>query len=62
MISQEYWHWPFTARDNIRVGDVHREPARIEPDVRAAARAAAAAEMIEALPAGYDTLLHRMFA
>jgi len=62
VISQDYWRWPFTAGDNIRVGDVDRDPARIDPDIRAAARAAGADEMIEALPLGYATLLHRMFA
>jgi ATP-binding cassette subfamily B protein/ATP-binding cassette subfamily C protein len=62
VISQEYWHWPFTARDNIRVGDLDRNADRPDREVYAAARAAGADTMIEALPYGYDTLLDRMFA
>jgi ATP-binding cassette, subfamily B, bacterial len=62
VISQEYWHWPFTARDNIRLGDIDREPGPDDAHVRAAARAADAEEMIEGLPHGYATLLDRMFA
>jgi ATP-binding cassette subfamily B protein/ATP-binding cassette subfamily C protein len=62
VISQEYQHWPFTAGDNIRVGDTDRELDPTGQEVYAAARAAGAHEMIEALPNGYDTLLHRMFA
>jgi ATP-binding cassette, subfamily B, bacterial len=62
VISQEYWHWPFTARDNIRIGDIDRAGGPAGHEVYAAARAAGAHEMIEALPKGYDTLLHRMFA
>jgi ATP-binding cassette subfamily B protein len=62
VISQEYWHWPFTARDNIRLGDIDRDPGRDDRNVRDAAQAAGAATMIEALPHGYDTLLDRMFA
>ena len=70
VISQEYWHWPFTARDNIRIGDWRRDdrpahpnhPTRpVRPTIEAAAQAAGAHSMIEALPKGYDTLLDRRF-
>jgi ATP-binding cassette, subfamily B, bacterial len=62
VISQDYQHWPFTARDNIRLGDIDRDPGPGDAHVRAAARAADAEEMIEGLPYGYATLLDRMFA
>jgi ATP-binding cassette subfamily B protein/ATP-binding cassette subfamily C protein len=58
VISQDYWRWPFTARDNIRVGDLARDPAHIHD----AATATGAHEVIASLPHGYDTLLDRMFA
>jgi ATP-binding cassette, subfamily B, bacterial len=56
MVSQDYWHWPFTAEHNIRLG----APGSA-PDVRPAAEAAGAHEMIMDLPAGYDTLLSQHF-
>ncbi|GAA2702448.1 ABC transporter ATP-binding protein [Actinoplanes palleronii] len=56
---QEHHKWPFSAATNIAMGDVDAtaDPERIE----AAARRAAAHEMIEELPHGYDTLLDRTF-
>ncbi|MGX6607911.1 ABC transporter ATP-binding protein [Micromonosporaceae bacterium Da 78-11] len=56
---QEHHKWPFSAATNIAMGDVDSpaEPARIE----AAAMMAAAHEMIQELPHGYDTLLDRTF-
>lgn len=60
VVSQDYWHWPFTARDNIRLGDT----SRADPSghaVPAAARVAGVHTVIEALPRGYDTLLDRTF-
>jgi ATP-binding cassette subfamily B protein len=56
---QEHNKWPFSAATNIAMGDVDApaDPARIE----AAALLAAAHEMIEDLPHGYDTLLDRTF-
>ncbi|MEU4425779.1 ABC transporter ATP-binding protein [Actinoplanes sp. NPDC024001] len=56
---QEHHHWPFSASTNIAMGDIDAttEPARIE----AAARLAAAHEMILELPHGYDTLLDKTF-
>ncbi|WP_432827602.1 ABC transporter ATP-binding protein [Dactylosporangium sp. CA-092794] len=58
MVSQEYWHWPFTAERNILLG-THDEPA--DGLVQSAARRAGAHDMIESLPAGYQTLLSRNF-
>jgi ATP-binding cassette subfamily B protein len=56
---QDHHHWPFSASTNIAMGDVGAEadPARIE----AAARKAAAHDMILELPGGYDTLLDKTF-
>jgi ATP-binding cassette subfamily B protein len=58
-VTQDHWHWPFTADTNIRLGDLNRDEG--QQPVHAAARAAAAHDMIEALPHGYDTLLDRDF-
>jgi ABC-type multidrug transport system fused ATPase/permease subunit len=59
MVSQEYWHWPFTAERNILLG-THDE-AR-DGRIEVAARKAGAHDMIAGLPAGYGTLLSRNFA
>lgn len=59
MVSQEYWHWPFTAERNILLG-THDEAA--DGFVETAARKAGAHDMIAGLPAGYGTLLSRNFA
>ncbi|MEV4512103.1 ABC transporter ATP-binding protein [Dactylosporangium sp. NPDC049525] len=59
MVSQEYWHWPFTAERNILLGtDDEARDGLIE----VAARKAGAHDMIAGLPAGYGTLLSRNFA
>jgi ATP-binding cassette, subfamily B, bacterial len=55
-VTQDHWHWPFTAETNIRLGDLHSSAP-----VEAAAEAAAAHDMISALPYGYATLLDRDF-
>jgi ATP-binding cassette subfamily B protein len=59
VITQDHHRWPFTATVNIRLGDTARDagPEHIE----AAARRAAAHDMIVELPRGYDTLLDRTF-
>ncbi|MFG1866675.1 ABC transporter ATP-binding protein [Micromonospora arborensis] len=61
VMTQEYWKFPFTAGQNIRVGRHDRPPERPGPSVQEAARAAAAHDMIDGLPHGYDTLLDREF-
>ena len=61
VVSQDYWHWPFTARENIRLGDTTRADPTGQA-VRAAAEAAGVHTVIQALPRGYDTLLDRTFA
>jgi ATP-binding cassette subfamily B protein/ATP-binding cassette subfamily C protein len=60
VITQEYWHWPFTARQNITIGRHTRDDG--DPPVREAARMANAHQMILDLTNGYDTLLDRMFS
>jgi ATP-binding cassette subfamily B protein len=59
MISQDWWRFPFTARQNIRIGRHGRVGEG--PTVQEAATAATAHEMIVNLPNGYDTLLNRAF-
>ncbi|RKN47963.1 ABC transporter ATP-binding protein [Micromonospora endolithica] len=61
VMTQDWWKFPFTAGQNIRIGRHDRGPDRPGPSVREAARAAAADEMIDGLPYGYDTLLAREF-
>lgn len=60
-VSQEYWHWPFTARENILIGDADR-PEPSDSGMIAAAKSAGVHVTIEELPRGYDTLLDRTFA
>ena len=57
---QEHHRWPFTAATNIALGDLTDDPHR--PRIETAAAMAAAHDMIEELPHGYDTLLDRTFA
>lgn len=59
MISQDWWRFPFTAAQNIRIGRHNRTIQG--PSTEDAAQAAAAHDMILALPSGYDTLLNRAF-
>ncbi|MGV9808736.1 ABC transporter ATP-binding protein [Micromonospora chersina] len=61
VMSQDWWRFPFTARQNIRIGRHDRPADRPGPDVEDAARDAAAHDMITELPFGYDTLLDRQF-
>jgi len=57
---QEHHRWPFTAATNIALGDLTGDPHR--PRIETAAAMAAAHDMIQELPHGYDTLLDRTFA
>ncbi|NES27223.1 ATP-binding cassette domain-containing protein [Micromonospora terminaliae] len=61
VMSQDWWRFPFTARQNIRVGRHDRPADGPGPGVEDAARDAAAHDMITELPFGYDTLLDRQF-
>jgi ATP-binding cassette, subfamily B, bacterial len=56
---QEHHKWPFSAATNIAMGDIGTTADRQR--IEAAAMLAAAHEMIEELPHGYDTLLDRTF-
>ncbi|WP_369936801.1 ABC transporter ATP-binding protein [Plantactinospora sp. BB1] len=60
VLSQDWWKFPFTARQNITIGRYDR-PEEAGPSVVAAATAASAHEMVSGLPRGYDTLLDRSF-
>jgi ATP-binding cassette, subfamily B, bacterial len=60
VITQEWWKFPFTARDNIAIGRTGRPPDK-GPTVEEAAVAASAHQMILDLPHGYETLLNREF-
>ncbi|MDO3686807.1 ABC transporter ATP-binding protein [Micromonospora sp. C28ISP2-4] len=60
VMSQDWWKFPFTARQNIRAGR-HDRAGGPGPSVETAAREAAAHDMISELPFGYDTLLDRQF-
>ncbi|TDB71653.1 ABC transporter ATP-binding protein [Micromonospora sp. KC723] len=61
VMTQDWWKFPFTAGQNIRIGRYDRPAAQGGPTVEEAARAAAAHDMIVDLPFGYDTLLDREF-
>ncbi|MFE9202378.1 ABC transporter ATP-binding protein [Micromonospora sp. NPDC007230] len=61
VMSQDWWKFPFTARQNIRIGRHDRAADRPGPTVEDAAHGAAAHDMITGLPFGYDTLLDRQF-
>ena len=58
VVFQDFVRYALPATDNIALGRIDRpaEPAR----VRAAAAAAGADEMLDALPHGYDTVLSRV--
>ncbi|WP_243712727.1 ATP-binding cassette domain-containing protein [Actinomadura sp. 6K520] len=63
VIAQDYTHWPMTARQNITMGRGREHvPGEDEsPALLAAARASGAAEVVDDLARGYDTLLDRRF-
>ena len=52
---QQPLRYPFTATENIRIGDPHRKFNMA--DISSAASFAGADEFIEQLPSGYDTIL-----
>jgi ATP-binding cassette subfamily B protein len=60
VVTQNYYHWPFTAATNIAIGDVTSTPEQRR--IEAAAVRAVAHDMIRELPHGYETLLDRTFA
>jgi ATP-binding cassette, subfamily B, bacterial len=59
VIFQDFSQYQFTARENIRMGNV--ELAAADPSVEAAARDAGADEVIRSLRNGYETMLGRWF-
>jgi ATP-binding cassette, subfamily B, bacterial len=61
VVGQDVLRWPFTARENVQVGDVSKSDPSGSGAVRAAA-AVGADVMIQALREGYDTLLDLTFA
>jgi ATP-binding cassette subfamily B protein len=61
VMTQDWWKFPFTAGQNIRIGRHDRAPHQSGPSMEDAARSAAAHDMIVGLPYGYDTLLDREF-
>ncbi|GAB3805705.1 ABC transporter ATP-binding protein [Micromonospora zhanjiangensis] len=61
VMTQDWWKFPFTARQNILVGRHDRPERHPGPSMEDAARAAAAHDMVLGLPYGYDTLLDREF-
>ena len=60
VIFQDFVRYQLTAQENIGLG----EPDHVDDEhaVRSAARRAGAAEFLEKLPAGYDTILSKEFA
>jgi ATP-binding cassette, subfamily B, bacterial len=59
VVFQDYARYNVSARDNIRFGNVRRQPSLDE--IREAARASGASAAIERLQHGYDTVLGRLF-
>ena len=59
VLFQDYTRYFMTAGENIRIGDITLQPG--DPRIEDAARRSGAAEVIEGLPNGYDTMLGRMF-
>jgi ATP-binding cassette subfamily B protein len=59
VLFQDYQHYDLTARQNVWLGDVARDPG--DPGVEEAARRAGAHDLLQRLPRGYDTLLGNWF-
>ena len=60
VLFQQPAHYNATVTQNIRFGDLSRQVSNAE--IGKAAEAAGAAELIESLPCGYETLLGKTFA
>lgn len=60
VLFQQPFHYNTTVRENIRYGDLKREPSNAE--IQTAIKAAGAAEIISRLPQQEQTLLGRWFA
>ncbi|MFH8405291.1 ATP-binding cassette domain-containing protein [Streptomyces sp. NPDC018019] len=56
-VSQDFYHWPLTARMNVAIGRTDAEVT--EERLTAAIQHADAEDLIEDLPRGWDTLLAR---
>jgi len=59
VIFQDYVHYHFTARENIRLGNISRHPG--DGQIITAAHQAGADGLIAGLPKGYDTILGKWF-
>jgi len=59
IIFQDFGKYAVSVAENIRYGDIHKQPG--EGEVQSAAVQSAAGEYIERLPDGYDTPLMRIF-
>ncbi|MBN2106016.1 MAG: ABC transporter ATP-binding protein [Deltaproteobacteria bacterium] len=59
VIFQDYMHYHLTARENIWLGNIEREPA--DPRIVVAAEQTGAAEALRRLDRGFDTQLGRLF-
>ncbi|MBM2813157.1 MAG: Xenobiotic-transporting ATPase [Chloroflexi bacterium] len=59
VLFQQPVHYNSTVSENIALGDLTAQPSAAE--IEAAARASGAAELIDRLPEGYDTLLGKWF-
>ena len=59
VIFQDYAKYHFTARDNIRLGNINTP--QDDPKIVAAAQVSGADRVINSLPQGYDTVLGKMF-
>lgn len=59
IVFQDFGRYAFTVSENIAFGDIHKEYSA--EDVRRAADEANATKYIDALPAGFDTPLMRIF-
>ena len=59
IIFQDFGKYAVSVRENIRLGDIHKEAK--EEDIRKAAEEADATDYISHLPGGFDTPLMRIF-